>query len=100
MLPAAAAREAASEAGGQVAEGTGPWCCGGRVVGGSLSPARVRLVVEAAEAGTVRGRNGVVKGIAVGGRMVAENRVADLTEGRSVGTLAGIGLLCYSRWGP
>lgn len=35
-----------------------------------------KLGEEAAEADTVRGRNGVVKGIAVRGRMVAENQVA------------------------
>ena len=43
---------------------------------------------EAAE--TVKGRNGVVKGIAVRGRMVAESR-RRLTKSERVGTLARIG---------
>lgn len=53
---------------------------------------------EAAE--TVRGRNGVVKGIAVRGRMVAESR-RRLTKGERVGTLARIGRpLSQSLGGP
>jgi len=45
------------------------------------------------ETDTVKGKKDVVwKGMAEQ-KMVAENQIADLTEGQCVGTLAGIGLL-------
>lgn len=98
------ARAGASEAAERVGETS--WCAWySRRRRGSLSPKWMRLeeVEEdtAAGAETVRGSNGVVKGIAVRGRMVAEKQqVAELVEGLRVGTLARMGPLCYSRWGP
>ncbi|KAJ8113113.1 hypothetical protein OPT61_g4690 [Boeremia exigua] len=55
-----------------------------------VSPVWEELEEESEAAETVSGRNGVVKGIAVRGRMVAESR-RRLTKGERVGTLARIG---------
>ena len=60
-----------------------------------VSPMWEELEEESEAAETVRG---VVKGIAVKGRMVAESR-RRLTKGERVGTLARIGRPLDSRWG-
>lgn len=63
-----------------------------------VSPEEEEAEEESEAAETVRGRNGVVKGIAVRGRMVAESR-RRLTKGERVGTLARIGRPLVSHWG-
>jgi hypothetical protein len=63
-----------------------------------VSPEEEEAEEERSAAETDRGRNGVVKGIAVRGRMVAESR-RRLTKGERVGTLARIGRPLVSRWG-
>ena len=65
-----------------------------------VSPEEEEAEEERSAAETDRGRNGVVKGIAVRGRMVAESR-RRLTKGERVGTLARIGRpLSQSLGGP
>lgn len=61
-----------------------------------VSPEEEEAEEERSAAETDRGRNGVVKGIAVRGRMVAESR-RRLTKGERVGTLARIGRPLYAR---
>lgn len=74
--------------------------CGSSVSGpmSGVSPEWEESEEENEAAETVRGRNGVVKGIAVRGRMVAESR-RRLTKGERVGTLARIGRPLVSHWG-
>jgi hypothetical protein len=74
---------------------------GSSVIGpvSGCSPVWEELEEESEAAETVRGRNGVVKGIAVRGRMVAESR-RRLTKGERVGTLARIRRPLDSPGGP
>lgn len=61
---------------------------------------KTRVGEDAEEADTVRGTNGVVKGIAVKGRMITENSLRP-HERRDVGTLPGLAVcLLLGRWGP
>ena len=91
--------KAGTAAGGSAGAGAkgSRWSCWLACGGPSTKTAMGRDTAEV-DAGTVRGRNGVVKGIAAHGRMVAEKRLRP-HEWANVGTRPGLAVcLLLLRW--